>query len=145
MQCLHAFARGGQFFLAFFCLFAGITRPQKNSPIGKLDHALCNTVWTQKEAMLIEITTNPTESTRTTTNVETGEWLKYTVYASESGLYNVTARYATLDNSTALSITVDDGTNEACDHRLEDSVVLYSTSLPSSGGWDIWIDTDPVS
>eukprot|EP00752_Nemacystus_decipiens_P002207 g2098.t1 len=73
-----------------------------------------------------------------------GEWLKYTVLASESGLYNVTARYATLDNSTALSVTVDDGTNKTCDDRLEDSVVLYSTDLPSSGGWDVWIDTNPV-
>lgn len=60
-------------------------------------------------------------------------------------MYNVSARYATLGNSTALSITVDDGTNETCNNRLEDSVVLYSTDLPSSGGWEDWIDTSPVS
>ncbi|CAM9611109.1 unnamed protein product, partial [Hapterophycus canaliculatus] len=68
-----------------------------------------------------------------------GDWLKYTVYASESRLFHVSARYATMGNSTALSITVDDGTDDACDNSL-DSTVLYSTSLPSTGGWDVWAD-----
>ncbi len=73
-----------------------------------------------------------------------GEWLKYTVVALNSGMYNVSTRYATQGNSTALGVTVDDGTNTNCDHSREDSVVFYSTDLPSSGGWDSWRDTDPV-
>lgn len=76
-------------------------------------------------------------------NVSSGEWLKYTVYTSESELFNVTARYATMGTSTALSISVDDGTDDACDNAL-DSTVLYSTKLPSTGGWDVWVDTSPV-
>ncbi|CAM9771595.1 unnamed protein product, partial [Scytosiphon promiscuus] len=72
-----------------------------------------------------------------------GEWLKYTVYASESGFFSVRARYATMGNGTALSITVDDGTNGSCEDVLK-SVVLFNASLPSTGGWDVWADTYPV-
>ncbi|CAM9354034.1 unnamed protein product, partial [Laminaria digitata] len=72
-----------------------------------------------------------------------GEWLKYTVYTSESGLFDVSVRYATLANSTALSVTVDDGTDLPCDKRSP-GTVLYRSDAPSSGSWDVWADTDPV-
>lgn len=59
-------------------------------------------------------------------------------------MFNVRARYATLANSTALAITVDDGTNLAC-NELSEGFALYEENLPSSGSWDVWIDTDPAS
>lgn len=74
----------------------------------------------------------------------TGEWLKYTVFASKSGLFDVSVRYATLANSTALSVTVDDGSDLPCKKNSE-GTVLYRSDLPSSGSWDVWADTDPAS
>lgn len=82
-------------------------------------------------------------NTATTTLMTSGEWLKYTVYAPESGVFNVTARYATLADSTALAITVDDGTNLPC-KKDSDGLVLYDSLLPSTDAWDVWADTDKV-
>lgn len=73
-----------------------------------------------------------------------GEWLKYTVFTPKSGLFDVSVRYATLANSTALSITVDDGSDRACEKNSE-GTALYRSDLPSSGSWDVWVDTDPAS
>ena len=61
-----------------------------------------------------------------------------------SGLFDVSVRYATLANSTALSVTVDDGTDLPCDKRSA-TTVFYRSDLPSSGSWDVWADTDPAS
>lgn len=83
-------------------------------------------------------------NTVTITLMVSGEWLKYTVYAPESGVFNVTARYATLANSTALAITVDDGTNLPC-KKESDGLVLYDSLLPSTDAWDVWADTDEAS
>lgn len=77
------------------------------------------------------------------THEKKGEWLKYTVYVAESGTFLVSARYSTLANSTALAITVDDGSNLECTAQ-SDGLILYDDALPSTGCWDVWENTEEV-
>lgn len=65
------------------------------------------------------------------------------MYNAESGNYLVSARYATLANGTALAVTFDDEIPQECSDRSE-GLALYDTQLPSTGGWDVWEDTEEV-
>lgn len=65
------------------------------------------------------------------------------MHNAESGNYLVSARYATLANGTALAITFDDKIPQECSDRSK-GLALYDTQLPSTGGWDMWEDTEEV-
>jgi hypothetical protein len=58
---------------------------------------------------------------------DTGEWLEFTVNVATSGLYSMTAKWATPNNGCAIHIEMN-GVN-----------VTGSAPLPNTGGWNSWV------
>lgn len=57
--------------------------------------------------------------------IDAGEWLKYSVYVSTSGLYEFNPRIAAIDGSNSFSIEID-------------GVLYDSFEVPNTGGWQNW-------
>ena len=62
--------------------------------------------------------------------IEAGEWLEYTVDVQESGQYTLDMRFAAADEFGGGSFTL----------RLDNEVVLESTTTGTTGGWSLWSD-----
>ena len=62
-----------------------------------------------------------------------GEWLKYTIDATQARAYTLTVRVANVGTGAKFRVEVD-------------GTVVAQPALPNTGGWDAWQDVQiPVS
>ncbi|MDD5688238.1 MAG: FG-GAP-like repeat-containing protein [Elusimicrobia bacterium] len=64
-----------------------------------------------------------------------GEWLEYSVNVNQSGKYKIVLR-------TARGTTVDDMVHLSFIQNSATYLVTPSVSLPGTGGWQVWVDTE---